>query len=256
MLMPAVSCVASAAEPDDVAEVYPDVMSRIVLSLLLSLGGLATSAAAPAGGDSAPPVETGRWREHDVSFTYSGFTSKYSCDGLADKMKGLLRTLGARPDFVVSTFGCPEPFGGPAEFPRVRLRFASLEPAVDATSVAESPAEPTAFGHVIGREAPKLPVPGAAAIGGTAAQATGDPIPGAWQSIRFDRRRPRSLDPGDCELLEQFRDRVLPLFATRAVVDGIRCIPYQLTGTSLGLVVEAFAPLPTADGKTPPAREP
>jgi hypothetical protein len=92
-----------------------------------------------------------------------------------------------------------------------------------------------------------LPPPTPAAIGGTAARASGEPAPGQWQLVQFDRRRPRPLDPGDCELLEQFRDRLLPLFATRALVDGIRCIPYQIAGTQLNLSVEVFAPPPSAD---------
>lgn len=254
MPIPTASSGASAAEPDRRAVVYPPAMSRIVLSLLLVVGGLQVHAAElplPAVTSSAAVMpEFGRWREHDVSFTYSGFTSKYSCDGLADKVKVLLRTLGARPDFRVDTFGCPEPFGGPTEFPRVRLRFASLEPGAGpvAAAVAAGSAAPPVFGHVLGREAPKLPPPGPAAVGGAAEQATGDPVPGAWQGIRFDRRHPRSLDPGDCELLEQFRDRVLPLFATRAQVDGLRCIPHQVTGTRLALAVEVFAPPPSAEG--------
>ena len=49
-----------------------------------------------------------------------------------------------------------------------------------------------------------------AAIGGTAASTSGEPSPGLWQLVQFDRRRPRSLDPGDCELLEQFH-RLLEL---------------------------------------------
>ena len=210
-------------------------------------GSVAHSAADSAAGSAA----TGRWKEHDLSFTYSGFTSKYSCDGLADKVRLLLRTLGARPDLKVTTYGCGALYGGPTEFPRVKLRFATLEPATEgpaslpAESVAVQPAAtPQPYGHVIGREAPRLPVPGAASAPETSAVA---PVPGEWRKLRFDRDRPRTLDLGDCELLEQFRDRVLPLFATRAMDDHTRCIPYQLSGTSLSLGFEVFAPVPTAD---------
>jgi hypothetical protein len=209
---------------------------------------VATAAeSAPVNAAAVPAkVEPGRWREHDVSFTYSGFTSKYSCDGLAERVKWLLRELGARKDFQVSTYACADLHGGPTEFPRVRLRFATLEPGT-AAPVSDSPPAPAGQGRVIGREAPRLPAPAPGGVGGTARELSGDPVAGAWQTVRLDRRRPRSLEPGDCELLEQFRDRVLPLFTTRAVVDGVRCIPYQRVGTSLAFAVEVFAPAPTAD---------
>lgn len=240
-------------EPAGLTTVYLPAMPS--LSLLLLFATLATGATAAAASGPAPAaatpvaeakVESGRWRQHDVSFTYSGFTSKYSCDGLAERVKWLLRELGARKDFQVSTYSCADPHGGPTEFPRVRLRFATLEPGAGTPESAAAPAA-ASYGHVIGREAPRLPPPAAGGIGGTARELSGDPVPGVWQTVRFDRRRPRSLEPGDCELLEQFRDRVLPLFTTRAVVDGVRCIPYQLLGTSLKLEVEVFAPVPAAD---------
>ena len=211
----------------------------------------ANSAANSAASSMASSMAMGRWKEHEVSFTYSGFTSKYSCDGLADKVRLLLRTLGARPDLKVTTYGCGALYGGPTEFPRVKLRFATLEPAADGAAVlpAESAVAQTAataepFGHVIGREAPRLPVPGTALAPEASAVA---PLPGEWRKLRFDRDRPRSLELGDCELLEQFRDRVLPLFATRAMDDHTRCVPHQLSGSSLSLSFEVFAPVPTAD---------
>ena len=223
------------------------------LSLVL---GLLLVQPAVAAEPLADPGSQGRWKEHELSFTYSGFTSKYSCDGLADKVRLLLRTLSARPDLKVATYGCGDFFGGPTEFPRVKLRFATLEPATEGAAASQperaavqTPATP--YGHVIGREAPRLPMPGAAIVPEASAVA---PVLGEWRKLRFDRDRPRTLEPGDCELLEQFRDRVLPLFAIRAMEDHTRCIPYQLSGTSLSLAFEAFVPVPTADGSRPSSR--
>ncbi|MEY4376181.1 MAG: hypothetical protein RJB26_731, partial [Pseudomonadota bacterium] len=149
---------------------------------------------------------------------YSGFTTKYSCDGLADKVRGLLRALGARSDLRVGNYGCAALYGGPAEFPRVKLQFATLEP-----------------------------------INGPAGAEPGG-IVGEWHPVRIDRDRPRVLEPGDCELLEQFRDRILPLFSTRAMDDHTRCIPYQLSGTSLSLGFEVFVPARTAETPKPASR--
>ena len=48
--------------------------------------------------DEPSARERGVWQKHEYSFAYMGFTSTYSCDGLADKIKLLLITAGARQD--------------------------------------------------------------------------------------------------------------------------------------------------------------
>ena len=261
-------------EPKRLNAVNPVAMSlNAVLPLLIALllAESAGAAAAPAAPVSvASPVAAGetpadgRWQEHQLSFTYSGFTTKYSCDGLADKVRLLLGSLGARPGFKVATYGCAALYGGPTEFPRVKLQFGTLQPALPAASPvtsaqgaaseASTPAAvPPAYGHVIGREAPRLPAPGAA-LADAAAAANAASTAGTWRQVRFDRDRPRRLELGDCELLEQFRDRVLPLFSIRAMDDHTRCIPYQVSGASLSLSFEVFAPVAGADTAQSPAR--
>lgn len=226
------------------------------------LFALNAAAAEPAPAADARPaaiaVQPGQWQQHDVTFTYSGFTSKYSCDGLADKVKLLLKAVGARADARVTSYGCSEPFGRPTEFPRVRLQFATLAPAATAGAAlpprtelrsgapvaaggAKPVAPPNAYGRVIGREAPRIGTPAAAV-----APPAGEAVPGRWQHVKLGRNTPRTLDPGDCELVEQFRDKVLPLFATRDIDDDTRCVPHQLSGTSVDLEVEVFTAPPAA----------
>jgi hypothetical protein len=53
--------------------------------------------------------------------------------------------------------------------------------------------------------------------------------------------RPFGLDSGDCELMEQFRDKVLPLFTIRAPQIRIQCIPHQDTGGDFSLQLQVFA---------------
>lgn len=261
-------------EPKRRNAVNPVAMSlNAVLPLLIALllVETASAAAAPAVpvsvGSPIAAGETpadGRWHEHQLSFTYSGFTTKYSCDGLADKVRLLLRSLGARPGFKVTTYGCAALYGSPTEFPRVKLQFATLQPAPPAASsvasaqgaTGEAPtsaAVPPAYGHVIGREAPRLTAPGTA-LADAAAGANAASTAGTWRQVRFDRDRPRRLEQGDCELLEQFRDRVLPLFSIRAMDDHTRCIPYQVSGASLSLSFEVFAPVAGADTVQSPTR--
>ena len=64
----------------------------------------AAQADAPAPGTNAPVSAV--WVERQVNFTYMPLTSYYSCDGLRDKVRWLLRQLGARPDFKVKSRGC------------------------------------------------------------------------------------------------------------------------------------------------------
>lgn len=258
-------------EPKRLRGVNPVAMSlNVALPLLLALllveaAGAAAAPAAPGPvGSPVAASETpalGQWHEHQLSFTYSGFTTKYSCDGLADKVRLLLRSLGARPGFKVATYGCAALYGGPTEFPRVKLQFATLQPALpaappvvaaqgEASGAPEPAVPPPAYGRVLGREAPRLSAPGA---GLAAAAANAAPTAGTWRQVRFDRDRPRRLELGDCELLEQFRDRVLPLFSVRAMDDHTRCIPYQVSGASLSLSFEVFAPVAGADTVQPPA---
>jgi hypothetical protein len=54
-------------------------------------------------------------------------------------------------------------------------------------------------------------------------------------------RSPRELGLGDCELVEQFRDKVLPMFTTRDVENRMTCVPNQLSGTVINLKFEVFA---------------
>jgi hypothetical protein len=46
--------------------------------------------------------------------------------------------------------------------------------------------------------------------------------------------------------LVQFRDKVLPMFATRNVDDRMTCVPNQLSGSGINLKFEAFAGVPVA----------
>ena len=59
-------------------------------------------AADAGGGDPVPAV----WKEQHLSFTYTGRTSRYSCDGLREKVRALLLDLGARRDLQIAAIGC------------------------------------------------------------------------------------------------------------------------------------------------------
>ena len=99
---------------------------------LLAGGGLICTVLGsnPARAEAAPPAAAdGIWQKHELSFSYFGFTSTYSCDGLADKVKILLAAAGARADATVRAGNCASGFGRPDKFARVDLSFYSLAPS-------------------------------------------------------------------------------------------------------------------------------
>jgi hypothetical protein len=63
-----------------------------------AIGWHAVAVRADEPAAAASPPSPGIWQSHKFSFQYMGFTSTYSCDGLADKLRVLLLAAGARSD--------------------------------------------------------------------------------------------------------------------------------------------------------------
>jgi len=162
-----------------------------------------------AGEPSAADPEQGVWQKHEYSFEYFGFTTTYSCDGLAGKLRLLLIAAGARADAKSISGACARGFDAPDKLARASLRFYTLAPVGNGDNA--SPA-----------------------------------ISGVWRSVAFADRSPREVGLGDCELIEQFRDKVLPMFTTRNIDNKMTCVPHQLSGSGINLKFEVFAGLPVA----------
>jgi hypothetical protein len=183
----------------------------------LVFAALLTSSIALAadGADSAAAVQPGSWQPHSFDFHYMGFTSTYSCDGLADKLQLLLRVVGASPDAKVIPL-CARSTGRPDKLAEASLRFSTLQLA-DASA------------------------PGAAAGASQSAA-------GVWRHVELTPRHPFDLQTGDCELVEQFRDTLLPMFVTRNLDNQVTCVPHQESGSNFRLSFDVFAPAPPAKG--------
>jgi hypothetical protein len=167
-----------------------------------------SSAALADAPDAASPHGPGVWQKHQLAFQYLGFTSTYSCDGLADVLKILLRAAGARSDAKSQPGACAAPFGRPDKFARADLTFYTLVPAGnDATNTAAADSKP---------------------------------VDGVWRKVSLARYSPRELRIGDCEVVEQFRNLVLPMFTTRNLENHTTCIPFQESGTLIDLRFESF----------------
>ena len=191
-------------------------LAQLVATSFIGLSSIGLPAATALASEADAAVEAGIWQKHEYSFRYVGFTSKYSCDGLAEKLKLLLLTSGARPDIRSEPGLCTEGFGHPDPLARAELVFYTLAPA--------------------------------------ASHARGEPGQGRWRNVTFAQRDPMDLQIGDCELVEQFSDEVVKkMFTTRNLIDKTSCIPHQESGSVIDLRFESLAPMPPpTPGTMPP----
>jgi hypothetical protein len=184
--------------------------------VLVCAASMASSIALAAGAaDGAVAAQPGSWQPHSYDFHFMGFTSTYSCDGLADKLHLLLRVVGARPDATVIPL-CARGIGMPDKLAQASVKFSTLQLAdASAAGAAASPSKSA---------------------------------PGVWRHVELTPRHPFELQAGDCELVEQFRDTLLPMFVTRNVDNQVTCVPHQESGSNFSLSFDVFAPPPPAKG--------
>ena len=54
------------------------------------------------------------------------------------------------------------------------------------------------------------------------------PFPAQWKRVSLSRGKAH-LEPGDCELIDELRRKVLPKLSVRLVKDNTHCTPHQVT---------------------------
>jgi hypothetical protein len=182
----------------------PRYLSRLAAATALSTLIAAVPALAAAQDDVSAV-----WVPKHIQFVYQGFTTHYSCDGLQDRIRGMLEKLGAH-DLKVRQFGCVR-VSGPTLFPGVQVDMRVLVPQ----SSAEA----------------------------TKSKNASAPVHAQWSNVVLMPENGSFNEQGDCELIEQFKRTFLPLFTTRNVKYGSTCVPHQLTlGTHLS--AEVLVPPP------------
>jgi len=140
-------------------------------------------AAVPTLAAAGPGDEAAAWVQKEVSFRYVGFTTKYSCDGLRDRIRHVLLQLGARDDLKLTGYGCLG-VNAPETTPGVRIVMHVLQP-------------------------------GSATAGQTVAA--------HWKTVDLLADRDLFDAARDCELISQLDRDVLPLFAIRHVDYSATC---------------------------------
>jgi hypothetical protein len=171
---------------------------------------------APAPAPAGEP-QSAVWTDKELTFVYQGFTTRYSCDGLRDKVRSVLLELGAqKKDLKVMEMGCSSPNGRPDPFPGVRVKMRVLQPA-DSPDAAKA-ADPT-------------------------------PVAAHWKPVDLKLRDGFTTDSGECELVEQIRQKIVPAFAARNVDLQTTCIPHQATAARPILKMEVLVPDAARDAK-------
>ena len=162
----------------------------LVVAITAAQGAAAVDA--PADGPATAATEPAHWQKVPVDFSYSGFTTMYSCYGIEDKVKALLIALGARADARINASGCEAgPHMHVSKFAFVRGEF-----------------------HVL------VPGPGAAGE---------DTVQALWQPVAISPNRPFSMGEGDCELVEQMKPLVEKSFSLREASYRTSCVPNTLS---------------------------
>ncbi len=162
----------------------------------------------------APPAA--QWVQRSFEYTYSGFTDKFSCDGLRDTVRDVLLALGARKqDLQIRSQGCIK-LEGPETFPGVSAHFSVLVPVT-----------PDEIGKV--------------------GRATANPT--KWKTVDLVRLTQDGRDAVPCELLEQLKTKALPLFTTRNLQFSSSCYPHAVTPGEIKFTVDVLQPA----AKTPAA---
>ena len=181
------------------------------MALRAALICLAILAALPALADERPDEVPAAWTRHEVDLQYMGFTTRYTCGGLRSKVRLLLKHMGVRDDVKILERGCEFGYQKVADFPRLKITF---------------------WAPTIPKQGDKDP---------------GDPVLGVWKPVVIKRNSPKGLEMGDCELVEIFYDRVVPLFLTRDVQGGVNCIPHQLVGNRIDLRMDVLTGVQSVD---------
>ena len=150
---------------------------------------------------------SGAWQEHKVTFSYVGFTSSFTCDGLELHVRQILVHLGARQDAHVRASGCGGPYNTPTHSAWVDTDFHTLAPVADAA-------------------------PGS--------------VKAVWAALEVTPRRPSFMGDGDCELIREMKDLITQNFALRDVEYRTSCYPHTFAVDGFAVKGQSLQALPRA----------
>jgi hypothetical protein len=175
------------------------------------LAGIGSQAPAAEPQPMSVPVAA-VWKQQKLEFHYFGRTSRYSCDGLRDKVRAMLLEMGVRKDLRVIAHGC--------EIGRITLNGMNPGLSIEFHS-------PVARGEANGQSSDD----------------GGKPFEARYEPFNFRRDAFRNLNVGDCELVEEFMRQVIPKLQVRELKQDVTCVPYQQAGGQYRLSGEVLRPV-------------
>jgi hypothetical protein len=191
------------------------VAAAVRLPAAVLVGAALTIGLVQAQSGTAGEPQPAQWVQKNLSFIYQGFTVHYTCEGLRDTLRSVLEQLGARSDLQIMDSGCVGGLNSFQPHPGVTATFYVLEP------VTASPDPGTVGAH--------------------------------WAPMRVKVGDTYLIQQGQCELIEQIRHKVLPLFSTRNVdFTNSSCFPHQLSIAGTSLKAEVLMPDARNAGAVPP----
>jgi hypothetical protein len=162
-----------------------------------------------------------------------GQTTYYSCGGINDKVRYILKKVGARPDDLKVNVPCFEQTG--VEFmPHVRIH-ASMPTAATPEVLAQL-------------TSPKRELVARVKGHSKDSDAATAQFPATWKPVVFDGVRDNYIADGDCELFEQLVRDVFPKLGVR-VSQGTRltCMRHTIPVGSVYVKVDSLARVPEPD---------
>jgi hypothetical protein len=197
----------------------------------LSIGATTAllSLALPAQAGDQPVAS--KWKVQEINYSYVGFTTAYDCDSAAAKIKRILKELGAHPQTQVKASGCS--FDRPSRNFFVTITAATPVPSMEETPTAADQSKQDLLKRL-----------------GVKSDIASDEFPATWKTVDLAKDRRLDLRPGDCELMEGLRDRVLPKLGVKVVQENVRCTPNQIGLTTPQLTVSALVPTKSPDEKS------
>ena len=197
------------------------------LRIIVTAVGLSLGAAAFAAEAASERVIEAIWRVRHVEFRYDNHRYQYTCDALKNKVRAILRSMGAHKALTIDA-GC----SGDLFVQQMRARI-SLAAPVEATT--ENVLAATTFDErdqlIAKLRDQRLP---------TAADL--ERFPASWRRVSLSRESRLHLDAGDCELLNSIREQVLPQLSVNVRDWGRRC-SLEATRVQARYEIEALMPV-------------
>lgn len=182
-------------------------LAPVFVAAALLSSSTTTTARSSADADSPVQIVDAVWRQQSLDFAYNGSATYYSCDTLRDRLRTILKSVGARDTLTIRFVGCSD---------------MSFSTRVQITFEAPVEATPENVRAITSYDSKDVLV---ARVRNEQLDSSADieRFPAMWKTISFSRDRELDLAPADCELVQQLHRQVFPRLSIRVVRENLRC---------------------------------